>query len=151
MRICSRVADGTGVPALALEFKLTQQAIREVLYKYGGKDKVIEDFSRKEAGKLVPLVDETDLLSAGMAQATDKLTRVFIRMALELNEEEISMWKPATKMKFLAVLGPLLKNVAKPMAPTQVNFFLKEAQTGEDLEKRLLEYATGRARKPVEE
>lgn len=151
IKILQQVATGAKKADIAREFNLTPMSIQNVIRKYGGRDVVLEKFARSEAGRLVPLVDESDVLKSGMAAAQDKLSKVFIRMALELNEDEMSTWKPGTKLKFLAILGPLLKQVAKPMAPTNVNFFLKNAQSNEDLEHRMLEWATGGAKKSIEE
>ena len=152
--ICKKFAEGWNKAALARDQKLSKEHIKTIIKRYGGDDKVRADFAtpiNEKGEKLVPLIDETDLLRSGMAAANDKLSKTFIKLALELNEDEMGSWKSGTKLKFLSILAPLVKSQVKAIAPTQVNFFVNKNVNTEDLERKLLDYASGNAKKVEEE
>ncbi len=119
------------------------QTVNYVIWKAGGKSKVLEEYAPDPKFDIdgesnqVAMVDETDILRAGMRVANDKLTRVFIRLATQMNEEVVMEANLDKQFKYLQILAPILKNQVRDMKPSNVNFFIGNGNA-EDLERRML-------------
>ena len=149
-KILRLVAQDIEYKEIAKMFKLEKKTITGLVYKFGGIAKVKETYPANIPEERMVTVSEDDLLRTGLKQATDKLARVFIKLALDMNEEVVINSKLSEQFKYLQILAPIIKNQIKEQKPTNINFFVGEGNA-EDLEKRMLEYATGQAKRKEED
>ena len=148
-KILRLVAQDVEYEKIAKMFDLDKKSVTNMVYMAGGMNKVKELYSKEPEPKMIAVAEE-DLLRNGLKQATDKLSRVFIKLALEMNEEIVVNSKLSEQFKYLQILAPIIKNQVREMKPTNINFFVGEGNA-EDLERRMLEYATGQAKKQEDE
>jgi hypothetical protein len=142
-RIAKLSLAGLSQKAIAKKFGITSTNVSQIIYRMGGIAAITETFKETQ-----PVISHTDTLpldaadlSAGLRLANDQLAKIFIRLALDLEEDMKYAGKPEDKFKYLKIIGPIVKNQVKKMRPSRVNFYIGQGSTAEELERRLLDYA----------
>lgn len=134
---------GLSQKAIAKKFGITSTNVSQIIYRMGGVATIAEAFKNTK-----PTISPTDTLpldapdlSAGLQRANDQLARIFIRLALDLEQDMKYAAKPEDKFKYLKIIGPIVKNQVRNIRLSRFNFHIEQGSTAEELERRLLEYA----------
>jgi hypothetical protein len=108
---------------------MTLSNVRQIIWKRGGRDGIAKQLGRAAGGKMkvperiVPLVDETDLLKAGLRAARDKYQRAFILAAFNLpDEDKIVKLKYEEMINLVVKLYPLMEKIEKARSARQPVF-----------------------------